>query len=168
MAEEPPGVADALADAAAAFEQPPGGFEFGQRLDPSGTDADVVQLQTACRLLAACRTLREPGGYAASVCRLSFAAIDRSVESYAFARDESVGDLRVGRAVGYQRAAERGLLGEDTADRIEALHEAYRAVVTSCNAVPSPTQAATLFELATAIHDHIAEAAERSHECQCG
>lgn len=167
MGEPLPGVGAALDAAQKAFDEPPGGFRFNQRLDPTDDDADVVQLQTACRLLAACRTLREPGGYDAAVGRLAFAAIDRSLEAYAFARDDAIGDLRAGRAEGYSRAADRGLIAEETADRLADLDRVCHDPTRRQDSVPSAEQATALVDLATAVHDAVAEAAERSHECHC-
>lgn len=57
--------------------------DYEEGLDPDAHDPDVIQLRKACRLLDACRLLRDHDGYHTSVIEMSFAAIERTLEFYA-------------------------------------------------------------------------------------
>lgn len=68
MPDDPDALVSTLDDAEDAF----GGYALGrldykEGLDPTAHDADVIQLRKACRLLDACRVLREHDGYHTSV-----------------------------------------------------------------------------------------------------
>ncbi|SFS10423.1 hypothetical protein SAMN05216559_3727 [Halomicrobium zhouii] len=81
MPDDPDALVSTLDDAEDAF----GGYALGgldseEGLDPTAHDADVIQLRKACRLLDACRVLREHDGYHTSVIEMSFAAIERTLE----------------------------------------------------------------------------------------
>jgi hypothetical protein len=63
MPNEPDALVEALARTEDAFSGQLGRPEYEAGLDPSDNDADVIQLRKACRLLDACRLLRDHDGY---------------------------------------------------------------------------------------------------------
>ncbi|TQQ79304.1 hypothetical protein EGH24_11780 [Halonotius terrestris] len=167
MSEDPKPLRNALERASDAFDAPPESLSFEPALDPSDTETAVVQLRTACRLLSACRSLREPGGYHASVVQLSFAAIEHSLESYARSRGETIGNSRAGRAKAFGRAAELGLVSETTAQRLKRLHRENREVARTRGTAAAAQHATAMFDLAVTVHNHVAETAALSQECSC-
>jgi len=75
MPDEPENLVDAVAHAEAAFGGHLGRPDYEEHLDPDSHDSDVIQLRKACRLLDACRLLRDYDGYHTSVIEMSFAAM---------------------------------------------------------------------------------------------
>jgi hypothetical protein len=59
MPDEPDDLADAVAHAEVAFGGQLGRLDYEAHLDPASHDSDVIQLRRACRLLDACRLLRD-------------------------------------------------------------------------------------------------------------
>jgi hypothetical protein len=78
MPDEPDDLDDAISRAEDAFGGQLGRPEYEEGLDPDEHDADVIQLRKACRLLDACRLLREHDGYHTSVIEMSFAATQQA------------------------------------------------------------------------------------------
>jgi|GEM_PF-3612666 len=79
MPDEPTELQDAVAHAEAAFAGHLGRAEYEVGLDPNTHDSDVIQLRKACRLLNACRVLRNHNGYHTSVIEMSFATIEHDI-----------------------------------------------------------------------------------------
>lgn len=151
-----------------------GGYTTGrpsyeEHLDPEANDSDVIQLRKACRLLDACRLLREHDGYHTSVVEMSFAAIERSLEFYALhASNDSIDDFREGHDRAYDRAASLGVFSAETAKRLKGVFARNRSAAYYRNTIAAAEQAERLFELAVAIHDHVTRFSRLSHECRCG
>ena len=80
MPDEPDDLAEAINRAEDALSGQLGRPDYEEGLDPDEHDADVIQLRKACRLLDACRLLRDHDGYHTSVIEMSFAAIERTFE----------------------------------------------------------------------------------------
>jgi hypothetical protein len=168
MPDEPDDLDDAISRAEDAFGGQLGRPEYEERLDPDEHDADVIQLRKACRLLDACRLLREHDGYHTSVIEMSFAAIERTFEFYALtASNDTIDDFREGHDRAYDRGAELNLVTEETARRLKQLYRDNRAAAYYRDTVAATQQADAMFDLAVIIHDYIKDFARISHECRC-
>lgn len=167
MGEEPPAIRDALDRATAAFDAPPETLSFPPTIEPTETKTAVVSLRTACRLLTACRSLREPGGYHASVIELSFAAIEHSLAAAAHSRGETLRKADSGRATAFARAGDLGLISETTAEQLKQLHRDNRRRTRTRDTAAAAQHATAMFDLAVAVHTHVADTAALSHECTC-
>lgn len=105
-----------------------GPLDYENGLDPDANDADVIQLRKPCRVLDACRLLRDHDGYHTSVIEMSFAAIERTLEFYALtASNDTIDDFRDGHDRAYDRGAELGLVTKETARRLKHLYREDRA-----------------------------------------
>jgi len=168
MPDEPDSLDEAVARAEDAFSGQLGRPEYEEGLDPDEHDADVIQLRKACRLLDACRLLREHDGYHTSVIEMSFAATERTFEFYALtASNDTVDDFRDGHDRAYDRGAELNLVTAETARRLKQLYRDNRAAAYYRDTVAAAQQAEAMFDLAVVIHDHVTDFARLSHECQC-
>jgi hypothetical protein len=168
MPDEPDELVDTVARAEDAFNGVLGAPEYEDGLDPDGHDSDVIQLRKACRLLDACRLLREHNGYHTSVIEMAFAAIERTLEFYALtASNDSIDDFREGHDRAYDRGAELALISEETSRRMKQLYRDNRAAAYYRDTVAAAQQADAMFELAVVLHDYVRNFARRSHECQC-
>ncbi|WP_053949001.1 hypothetical protein [Halolamina sediminis] len=169
MPDEPDDLGDAIDRAEDAFAGQLGRPDYEAGLDPNEHDADVIQLRKACRLLDACRLLREHDGYHTSVIEMSFAAIERTFEFYALtASNDTIDDFREGHDRAYDRGAELNLVSEATARRLKQLYRDNRAAAYYRDTVAAAQQAEAMFALAVATHDHVTGFARLSHECLCG
>jgi len=118
MPDEPDDLVDVVAHAEDAFAGQLGRPDYEAGLDPDANDADVIQLRKACRLLDACRLLRDHDGYHTSVIEMTFAAIERTLEFYALtASNDTVDDFREGHDRAYDRGADLGVVTKLTARR---------------------------------------------------
>ena len=168
MPDEPADLGEAVARAEDAFGGQLGRPNYEEGLDHNDHDADVIQLRKACRLLDACRLLRDHDGYHTSVIEMSFAAIERTLEFYALAAsNDTIDDFREGHDRAYDRGAALGLVSEETARRLKQLYRDNRAAAYYRETVAAAQQAEAMFDLAVLIHDHVKEFARRSHECRC-
>ena len=105
-----------------------GPLDYENGLDPDANDADVIQLRKPCRVLDACRLLRDHDGYHTSVIEMSFAAIERTLEFYALtASNDTIDDFRDRHDRAYDRGAELGLVTKETARRLKHLNRENRA-----------------------------------------
>jgi len=168
MPDEPDDIDEAISRAEDAFGGQLGQPEYEEGLDPAEHDADVIQLRKACRLLDACRLLREHDGYHTSVIEMSFAAIERTLEFYALtASNDTIDDFREGHDRAYDRGAELNLVAEETARRLKQLYRDNRAAAYCRDTVAATQQADAMFDLAVIIPDYIKDFARVSHECRC-
>ncbi len=168
MPDEPDDVVGALSRTEDAFAGQLGRPDYEEGLDPHAHDADVIQLRKACRLLDACRLLRDHDGYHTSVIEMSFAAVERTFEFYALnASNDSIDDFREGHDRAYDRGAELGLVAEETARRLKQLYRDNRAAAYYRDTVAAAQQADAMFELSVSIHDYVKHFALLSHECRC-
>lgn len=168
MPDEPDELAGAVAHAEDAFGGQLGRPDYEEGLDPGDYDVDVIQLRKACRLLDACRLLRDHDGYHTSVIEMSFAAIERTLEFYALtASNDTIDDFREGHDRAYDRAASLNLITEETARRLKQLYRDNRAAAYYRATVAAARQAEAMFDLAVLIHDYVKDFARYSHECRC-
>lgn len=141
-----------------------GPLDYEDGLDPDANDTAVIQLRKACRLLDACRLLREHDGYHTGVIEMPFAAIERTLEFYALtASNDTIDDFREG----HDRGAELGLITEATARRLKQLYRENRAAAYYRDTVAATQQADALFNLAVVSHEYTKDFAQYSHECRC-
>lgn len=135
-------------------------------LDPD--TPDVTQLRKACRLLNACRTLRENDGYHTSVIEMCFTAIERTVQFYILeSTNDSLKDYQSHEEI-YERGAQLNLYTEETRDRLLELWRNNRSATYYRNTVATEEQADAMFGLATEAHRHVRNFASHEHECICG
>jgi len=169
MPEEPDELIEAISHAEDAFGGHLGRPDYEDELDPGRHDSDVIQLRKACRLLDACRLLRDHNGYHTSVIEMSFAAIERTLECYALtASNDTIDDFREGHDRAYDRGSELHLVTEESARRLKQLYRDNRAAAYYRDTVATTQQADALFDLAVLIHDYVTNFARLSHECRCG
>jgi hypothetical protein len=168
MPDEPDDLGEAISRAEDAFGGQLGRPDYEEGLDPDEHGADVIQLRKACRLLDACRLLREHDGYHTSVIEMSFAAVERSLEFYALtASNDTIDDFREGHDRAYDRGAELNLVTGETARRLKQLYRDNRAAAYYRDTVAATQQADAMFDLAGISHDYIKNFARISHECRC-
>ena len=168
MPEDPADILDALEGAEDAFGGYAAGMpEYEEELDPSANGPPVIQLRKACRLLDACRTLRNHDGYHTSAIEMSFAAIERTLEYYALgASNDSIDDFQDHERA-YDRAAALGVFSPEVARRLKSLYAENRSASYYRDIVATESQAETMFALAVVIHDYVASFGQQSHECRC-
>lgn len=158
-------VDEALSDAEAAFQDTRG--QTGE-VDLAVSDAALVQLRKACRLLEAAQTLREQNGYYTVVIEASFVTVERSIQFYLLHRGHASGeDLRYEHTAVYQHGAVVNLFSEAFADRLTQLWKQNRADVYYRETVASAEQADAMLSLAKTVHHYILDFASRQHECVC-
>lgn len=168
MPDEPGELTAAVARVEDAFGGQLGPLNYEDGLDPNANETAVIQLRKACRLLDACRLLREHDGYHTSVIEMSFAAIERTLEFYALtASNDTIDDFREGHDRAYDRGAELGLITKETARRLKQLYRENRAAAYYRDTVAATQQADALFNLAVVSHEYIKDFAQYSHECRC-
>jgi hypothetical protein len=168
MPDDPDELLEALDQAEDAFEGYTGGVPaYEKQLDPETNDVATIQLRKGCRLLDACRTLRDHDGYHTSVIEMSFGAIERTLEHYALATtNDSVGDFQNHRRA-YERAVELRVLSRELADRLQTLYSNNRSAAYYRDAVATESQAGAVFTLAVRIHDYVKRFGQSRHECCC-
>ncbi|MFW6437016.1 MAG: DNA-binding protein [Halococcoides sp.] len=168
MPDEPDELSEAVERAEDAFRGQLGRPDYEDGLEPNANDADVLQLRKACRLLDACRLLRDHDGSHTSVIEMSFAAIERTFEFYALtASNDTIDDFREGHDRAYDRGADLGLVTEETARRLKQLYRDNRAAAYYRDMVPTAQQADAMFDLAVVVHNHVKNFAHSSHVCLC-
>ncbi len=165
MSNDPSDVVDKVQKAEEAFSAFSQDRELEEGLD---TDNEVkTQHRKACRLLKACKVLRENNGYHTSVIEMSFAAIERSLEWYVLDKsNEEVGNFQNHRYA-YDRVAELGLLSESLCDRLYMLYRENRSASYYRNTVATKEQSDKMFNLAVSIHDFIGDHLRSNQDCIC-
>lgn len=132
------------------------------------SDAALVQLRKACRILEAARTLRSQNGYHMVVIEASFVALERSIQFHLQHRGHAAGaDLRYEHTDVYQRGGAVNLFSETFADRLTQLWKQNRAAIYYRETVASAEQADAMLSLAEAVHRYILAFTSREHKCVC-
>lgn len=168
MPDQPGDLTAAVARVEDAFNGQLGPLDYAEGLDPDVNETAVIQLRKACRLLDACRLLREHDSYHTGVIEISFAAIERTLEFYALtASNDTIDDFREGHDRAYDRGSELGLITEETARRLKHLYRENRAAAYYRDTVAATQQADALFDLAVVSHEYTKDFAQYSHECRC-
>jgi hypothetical protein len=151
-------------DAQAAFDRRPTNLEPG--LDV--TDAALLQLRKACRLLAGADALRDEAFYTL-VIEASFVAIERTVEFRLLERSRTQPDDLPGTHPGvYREAAAAGIFAESIAEDLADLWRDHRAKTYYQDGLAAADRAEQLYELATEVHAFVVGRSSQGHECVCG
>lgn len=162
---DPNAIVDALERATDAFNEEGLGipeYEAGIETD----DDWSTQLTKGCRLLAVSDTIT-PRGFHIATIELCFAAIERSIEAYAlYVSDDELRDFH-DHTYCYRRAAELGLLTEETADEIADLYGNNRTESYYGGRRPTAEQATAMTDLATEIHVFVADQIRDAGVCTC-
>ncbi|ELZ06431.1 hypothetical protein C482_01385 [Natrialba chahannaoensis JCM 10990] len=150
-------------DAQAAFDRRPAKIESG--LDV--TDAALLQLRKACRLLAGADALRE-AGYYTLVIEASFVAIERTVEFRLLERGTMEPNDLPGTHPGvYREAATVGIVAESVAADLADLWRDHRAKTYYQDGLASAERAQAMYALASEIHAFVIGRSSQGHECLC-
>lgn len=126
-----------------------------------------TQLQKACRLLDASRTLRANDGYYTSVIEMSFAAIERTLEFYCLYASGNEITYFQDHATVYDRIVALGLYTEDTAARMRLLYGDNRTGQYYGSEVSTRRQATAMFELASVVHEQTVNQTRQTRDCCC-
>lgn len=152
-----------LNDAQAAFDRRPTDLESG--LDVS--DAALLQLRKACRLLAGAQSLQEQGYYTL-VIEASFVAIERTVEFRLLERGTMEPADLPGTHLGvYREAASVGIFAESMADDLADLWREHRAKTYYQDGLAAAERAETMYALAKEVHAFVVGRSTQGHECLC-
>jgi len=152
-----------LADAQATFDRRPTDIETG--LDVS--DAAILQLRKACRLLAGADALREQGYYTL-VIEASFVAIERTVEFRLLERGTMEPNDLPGTHPGvYREASATGIFSESMANDLADLWRDHRAKTYYQDGLAAAERAETMSALAQEVHAFIVGRSSQGHECLC-
>ena len=152
MSNDPNALEDAYERVIDALEYQ-SGATYEAKIDPTGTD-EQIQLQKACRLLAACNHQYQQGFYG-SVVEMSFGAMERSVESYMIAvLGSELSDFQNHTDV-YERAKTHGPISREMAQNLKALYANNRTDYYYDNSVSTEELARAMLDLATELHSYI-------------
>lgn len=126
-----------------------------------------TQLTKGCRYLESTRMLRSQDGFNGAVVELSFGAIERTLEAYLlWDTADDLSQFHDHETV-YDRAAERGLFERETARRLKELYGRNRTEHYYGGSVPTQQEADAMFELATDVHDFVADQIRVGGVCTC-
>lgn len=150
-------------EAQAAFDRQPTDIEPG--LDVS--DAALLQLRKACRLLAGAEALHD-AEYYTLVIEASFVAIERTVEFRLLERGTMEPDDLPGTHPGvYREAAAVGIFAESMAADLADLWRDHRAKTYYQDGLASANRAQAMYVLASEIHAFVIGRSSQGHECLC-
>ena len=152
-----------LEEVQAAFDQRPTDIEDGLKV----SDAALLQLRKACRLLTGAEQLLN-AGYYTIVIEASFVAIERTIEFRLLERGEVEPRDLPGTHTGvYREAATVGLFAEATADDLADLWTEHRAKTYYQDGLAARERAAKMYALATEVHAFVVGRSSQGHECIC-
>ena len=152
-----------LEEVQAAFDQRPTDIEDGLKM----SDAVLLQLRKACRLLTGAEHLLD-AGYYTIVIEASFVAIERTIEFRLLERGEMEPRDLPGTHTGvYREAATVGLFAEATASDLADLWTEHRAKTYYQDGLAARERAAKMYALATEVHAFVVGRASQGHECIC-
>ena len=152
-----------LEDVQAAFDQRPTDIEDGLKV----SDAALLQLRKACRLLTGAENLLDAGHYTI-VIEASFVAIERTIEFRLLERGEMEPRDLPGTHTGiYGEAATVGLFAEATANDLADLWTEHRAKTYYQDGLAARERAAKMYALATEVHAFVVGRSSQGHECIC-
>ncbi|MHC3378871.1 hypothetical protein [Haloarcula sp. H-GB5] len=152
-----------LDDAQAAFDRRPTDIEAG--LDVS--DAALLQLRKACRLLAGAEALQEQGYYTL-VIEASFVAMERTVEFRLLERGTMEPTDLPGTHPGvYREAASVGIFSESIANDLADLWRDHRAKTYYQDGLAAAERADTMYALAKEVHTFVVGRSSQGHKCIC-
>ena len=152
-----------LEEVQAAFDQRPADIEEGLEV----SDAALLQLRKACRLLTGAANLLG-AGYYTIVIETSFVAIERTIEFRLLERGEMEPRDLPGTHTGvYREAATVGVFAEATADDLADLWTEHRAKTYYQDGLAARERAAKMYALATEVHAFVVGRSSQGHECIC-
>lgn len=156
-------IADLLDEARTMFETPGDAFEDG--LDVS--DAALLQLRKACRLIDAAKFLQQRDGFYTVIVETSFAAVERTIQFYLLERGLLYEDEYVDHTTVYSRGSQAGLYDDAFAEKLGALWRNNRSETYYREGIATAGRAEKMLELAEAIHEHVLQLAGQQHDCIC-
>ncbi|MCU4744802.1 hypothetical protein OB955_25240 [Halobacteria archaeon AArc-m2/3/4] len=150
-----------LGDAEDAFQRKPTNPEVGLE---HVSDASILQLRKACRLLDAAGFLLERNGHFTIIIEACFVSIERSVQFYVEEKGYNVAGQRHTEV--YDLGVRSGLFSQDIADRLEELWIENRSESYYRTGVAGEYRARTIYQLATTLHGEIVQLT-RTRDCLC-
>ena len=152
-----------LAEAQEAFRL--GGQDLEEGLTTS--DAGLLQLRKACRLLSGADRLVADGYFTLAI-EASFTSIEKTLV-FRLIHDGHHDPSRPPQShtTAIERSAEVGFLSDEVASRLVNLWRTNRAQTYYQDAIATRERAERLVELGTSIHEHIVNLARIRHECVC-
>ena len=152
-----------LDEARAAFDRRPTDIESG--LDVS--DAALLQLRKACRLLAGADSLYNRGYYTLVV-ESSFVAIERTVEFRLLEHGRMEPSDLPGTHPGvYREAATAGVVSESIAAELADLWRDHRAKTYYQDGLAAAERAERMYALAEEVHRYVVGRSSQGYECIC-
>ena len=152
-----------LNDAQAAFDRRPSNIETG--LDVS--DAALLQLRKACRLLTGAQSLQEQG-YDTLVIEASFVAMERTVEFRLLERGTmDPADLPGTHPGVYREAASAGIFDESMANDLADLWRDHRAKTYYQDGLATAERAEAMYVLAQEVHAFVVGRSSQGYGCLC-
>ncbi|WP_262179612.1 hypothetical protein [Haloarcula laminariae] len=152
-----------LDTAQAAFDRRPTDIETGLNV----SDAALLQLRKACRLLAGAEALQEQDYYTL-VIEASFVAMERTVEFRLLERGTIEPTDLPGTHPGvYREAASAGIFDESVANDLADLWRNHRAKTYYQDGLAAAERAETMYALAQEVHAFVVGRSSQRHECLC-
>ena len=151
----------ALSNAEDAFQRKPTNPEVGLE---HVSEAKVLQLRKACRLLDAAGFLLDRNGHFTIIIEACFVSIERSVQFYVEEKGYDVAGQRHTEV--YDLGVQAGLFSQDIADRLEELWIENRSESYYRTGVAGEYRARTIYQLATTLHGEIVQLT-RTQDCLC-
>lgn len=151
----------ALGDAEDAFQRKPENPEIGLE---HVSDAKVLQLRKACRLLDAAGFLLDRNGHFTIIIESCFVSIERSIQFYVEEKGYDVAGQRHTEV--YDLGVRAGLFSQDIADRLEELWIENRSESYYRTGVAGEYRARTIYQLAVKLHEEIVHLT-RTRDCLC-
>lgn len=165
MSNDPNDITSAIAYAQDAFD---GTATFGQPTYEDGIVSEddwTAQLTKGCQLIDGARTIRDHNGHHTAVIELCFGAIERSLQAWLLSQTGDEPEDLQDHETPYQRADDAGLF-DGVGEQLGLLYQNNRTQSYYANRTPTEEQANTMFELAQAIHDYVADLIDRGY-CHC-
>ncbi|WP_317175942.1 hypothetical protein [Halomontanus rarus] len=150
-----------LGDAEDAFQRNPTNPEVGLE---HVSDASILQLRKACRLLDAAGFLLERNGHFTIIIEACFVSIERSIQFYVEEKGYNVAGQRHTEV--YDLGVRSGLFSQDIADRLEELWIENRSESYYRTGVAGEYRAQTIYQLATTLHGEIVQLTQ-TRDCLC-
>lgn len=165
MSSDPREITSAIANAEDAFD---GTSTIGKQTPEDGIVSEenwTAQLTKGCQLIDGARTIHEYNGHYTAVIELCFGAIERSLQAWLLSQTgDEPEDLQDHETL-YQRADNAGLF-DCSGEQLGFLYRNNRTQSYYANRTPTEEQASAMFELAQAVHDHVATLPDRDY-CHC-
>lgn len=158
---------EALEEAISEFDENPEEKEIEHGLDTK--DSMELQLRKACRLLKASeKLLKKENSHYILIIDACFISIERSIQAFLLEkRVIEEGDPVFDHEKIYQLGTQTGIYGSDYEQKLKQLWKDNRSKTYYRDGLPSKSRAEKMFNLATAIHNHIVGMSNEGHKCMC-